>query len=194
MIFIYALITKKKLVLNIIFASFVAVAIYFIFFMLVINPDLYEFIYETITFTNPSSVGHVLAWVEGIEAISTNPFGLGLGESGRVAGSLGDTTGGENQYIVIGVQTGLAALLLYLWMHIYFIKTCWKWYPHLQGKERQVCLSLLLMKIGFIIPLLTSELESSVYISYVSWFLSGILVNMISGHTPATTKLSEEKI
>ena len=194
MIFIYALITKKKLVLKIIYAGFAAVAIYFIFFMLVINPDLYEFIYETITFTNPSSVGHVLAWIEGVEAISTNPFGLGLGESGRVAGSLGDTTGGENQYIVIGVQTGLAALLLYLWMHIYFIKTCWKWYPHLKGKERQVCLSLLLMKIGFIIPLLTSELESSVYISYVSWFLSGILVNMIAEHTPETNTLSEEKI
>ena len=192
MIFVYALITKKKLILNIIYAGFIAIAIYFTFFMLVINPDLYEFIYETITFTNPSSVGHVLAWVEGVEAISSNPFGLGLGESGRVAGSLGDTTGGENQYLVIGVQTGIVTLLIYLWMHIYFIKTCWKWYPYLQGKERQVCLSLLLMKIGFIIPLLTSELESSVYISYMSWFLSGIFVNMISEHRPDISKLSEE--
>ncbi len=194
MIFVYALITKKKLILNIIYAGFIAIAIYFTFFMLVINPDLYEFIYETITFTNPSSVGHVLAWVEGVEAISSNPFGLGLGESGRVAGSLGDTTGGENQYLVIGVQTGIVTLLIYLWMHIYFIKTCWKWYPYLQGKERQVCLSLLLMKIGFIIPLLTSELESSVYISYMSWFLSGIFVNMISEHRPDISKLSEEKL
>jgi len=194
MIFVYALITKKKLILNIIYAGFVVIAIYFTFFMLVINPDLYEFIYETITFTNPSSVGHVLAWVEGVEAISSNPFGLGLGESGRVAGSLGDTTGGENQYLVIGVQTGIVTLLIYLWMHIYFIKTCWKWYPYLQGKERQVCLSLLLMKIGFIIPLLTSELESSVYISYMSWFLSGIFVNMISEHRPDISKLSEEKL
>ena len=194
MIFIYALITKKRLLLNVIYAGFIVIAVYFIFFMLVINPDLYEYIYETITFTNPSSVGHVLAWIEGIEAITVNPFGLGLGESGRVAGSLGDTTGGENQYIVIGVQTGLAALLLYLWMHIYFIKTCWRWYPYLKGKERQVCLSLLLMKIGFIIPLFTSELESSVYISYISWFLSGIFVNMIAGHTSEILKVSEEKI
>lgn len=192
MIFIYALITKKKLILNIIYAGFIALATYFIFFMLIINPDLYEFIYETITFTNPSSVGHVLAWIEGIEAIATNPLGLGLGESGRVAGSLGDTTGGENQYIIIGVQTGIITLLLYLWMHIYFIKTCWKWYPFLQGKERQVCLSLLLMKIGFIIPLLTSELESSVYISYVSWFLSGLFVQMIAGHPPEIDNLSKE--
>jgi hypothetical protein len=191
MIFIYALVTKKKLILNIIYAGCILVSVYFIFFMLVINPDLYEFIYETITFTNPSSVGHVLAWIEGIEAIVANPLGLGLGESGRVASSLSDTVGGENQYIVIGVQTGIITLLLYLWIHIYFIKTCWKWYPYLKGKERQVCLSLLLMKIGFIIPLLTSELESSVYISYLSWFLSGIFVNMISGHSPEKTNVTE---
>lgn len=191
MIFIYALITKKKLILNIIYAGFAAVTIYFIFFMLVINPDLYEFIYETITFTNPSSVGHVIAWIEGIEAIVANPLGLGLGESGRVASSLSDTVGGENQYIVIGVQTGIITLLLYLWIHVYFIKTSWKWFPYLQGKERQVCLSLLLMKIGFIIPLFTSELESSVYISYMSWFLSGIFVQMISGYTPKNNELSE---
>lgn len=191
MIFIYALITKKKQILNIIYAGFAAVAVYFIFFMLVTNPDLYEFIYETITFTNPSSVGHVLAWIEGVEAIAANPLGLGLGESGRVASSLSDTVGGENQYIVIGVQTGIITLLLYLWMHIYFIKTCWKWFPYLKGKERQVCLSLLLMKIGFIIPLLTSELESSVYISYLSWFLSGIFVQMISGHSPESNQLAE---
>jgi hypothetical protein len=192
MIFIYALITKKKLLLNIIYTGFIALSVYFIFFMLIINPDLYEYIYETLTFTNPSSVGHVIAWIEGIEAIASNPIGLGLGESGRVAGSLGDTTGGENQYIVIGVQTGLAALLLYLWMHIYFIKTCWKWYPILKGKERQVCLSLLLMKIGFIIPLFTSELESSVYISYISWFFSGIFVNMMAGYTPEIIKVPKE--
>jgi len=180
MIFIYALITKKKIVLKIIYALSIMVMLYFVFFMLIMNPDLYEFIMETITFTNPSSVGHVLAWIEGIEAILANPFGLGLGNSGRVAASLSDSVGGENQYIIIGVQTGIITLLLYLWIHIYLIKTCWKWYPKLTGKERKVCLSLLLMKIGFIIPLFTSELESSVYISYLSWFLSGLFIHMIA--------------
>jgi hypothetical protein len=180
MIFIYALITKKKVVLKIIYGISIMVILYFVFFMLIMNPDLYEFIMETITFTNPSSVGHVLAWIEGIEAIAANPLGLGLGNSGRVAASLSDSVGGENQYIIIGVQTGIITLLLYLWIHIYFIKTCWKWYPKLTGKEKKVCLSLLLMKIGFIIPLFTSELESSVYISYLSWFLSGLFIHMIS--------------
>jgi hypothetical protein len=180
MIFIYALITKKKVVLKIIYGLIILMMLYFIFFMLIMNPNLYEFILETITFTNPSSVGHVLAWIEGVEAIAAKPLGLGLGNSGRVASSLSDTVGGENQYIIIGVQSGIITLLLYLWIHIYFIKTCWKWYPKLTGKEKKVCLSLFLMKIGFIIPLFTSELESSVYISYLSWFLSGLFVHMIS--------------
>jgi hypothetical protein len=183
MIFIYALITKKQIILKIIYALIILAVTYFIFFMLIWTPDLYEFIVETITFTNPSSIGHVIAWIEGIEAIFRNPLGLGLGNSGRVSGSLGDSVGGENQYIIIGVQTGLITLLTYLWIHIYFIRTCWKWYPRLKGKEKKICLSLLLMKIGFIIPLFTSELESSVYISYLSWFLSGLFIHVISKHS-----------
>lgn len=182
MIYFYALLTRKKIILNIIYTGFVAVVLYFVFFMIFVHPDLYEFIYETLTFTNPSSIGHVLAWIEGIEAIIANPLGLGLGESGRVAVSASDATGGENQYIIIGVQMGVINMLLYLAIHIYFIITCWKWYPKLRGKERKVCLSLLLMKIGFLIPLFTSELESSVYISYLSWFLSGLFINMITGN------------
>lgn len=180
-IYFYALLTKRKLILRVIYGGLIAVSLYFIFFMIVLNPDLYEFIYETVMFTNPSSVGHVIAWLEGIDAMAANPLGMGLGESGRVASSASATTGGENQYIVIGVQMGLISMFLYTFAHFYFIKTCWRWYPKLRGKEKQVCLSLLLMKIGFIIPLFTSELESSVYISYTSWFLSGIFISMIAG-------------
>lgn len=60
MIFIYSLITRMKVILNIMVIEFIAIVVYFAFFMLLNNPELYEFINETITFTNPSSVGHVL--------------------------------------------------------------------------------------------------------------------------------------
>jgi hypothetical protein len=192
MIYVFALITRKKIIVYAIYAGSAAILVYFTFFMLFINPDLYDFIYETITFTNPSSIGHVIAWLEGANAILNNPFGLGLGESGRVAVSLSDTVGGENQYIIIGVQTGILALLLYIWIHIYFIRTCWQRYPKLKGKERKVCLTLLLMKVGLIIPLFTSELESSVYISYFSWFLSGLFVHMIAENHSTINKPLEK--
>ncbi|TDO20171.1 O-antigen ligase family protein [Pedobacter duraquae] len=180
MIYIYAWVTKNRRLLNFIHFSIIAGIIYFIFFLFVVHPDLYEFIYETITFTNPSSIGHIVAWLEGIDAIIKNPFGLGLGESGRVGMSNNSTTGGENQFIILGVQAGILTAFLYASILISLIRMSLKWYPKLKGKERKVCLTLLLMKVGFIIPLLTAEFESYSYISYLSWFLSGLLVQMIS--------------
>ncbi|MGB4776093.1 MAG: hypothetical protein WBP45_13020 [Daejeonella sp.] len=182
MVYLYAWITRNRNILNYIHIGLIAVILYFIFFLFFINPDLYEFIYETVTFTNPSSLAHVIAWLEGIEAMISNPLGLGLGESGRFAGTNGESVGGENQFIIIGVQTGIFTLLLYLAMQIYIIKTCWVWYPKLSGKNKKVCLTLLFMKVGLIIPMLTSEIESSVYISYITWFLSGVFVNIIAGN------------
>lgn len=70
--------------------------------------------------------------------------------------------------------------MLYLAAHIYLIRTCWIWYRKLTGKNKTLCLTLLLIQIGVIIPMLTSELESSAYISYVGWFLSGLFINVIS--------------
>jgi len=51
--------------------------------------------------------------------------------------------------------------------------------PLIRTETKKVCLALLLMKIGFIIPLFTSELESSLYISYMTWFLSGLFVSIL---------------
>ena len=87
--------------------------------------------------------------------------------------------GGENQFIIIGVQVGIIALFLYLTIYILFIKTGLKWINQLKGKERKICMIVLLLKIGFFIPLLTSEVESSSYISYMNWFLSGLFISII---------------
>jgi O-antigen ligase len=108
-----------------------------------------------------------------------HPLGLGLGTSGRVAGSLGENVGGENQFIIIGVQAGIIALFLYLAIYIMFVKAGLKWLNKLKGKERKVCMAVLLIKIGFFIPMLTSEVESSSYLSYMDWFLSGLFISMI---------------
>jgi hypothetical protein len=185
MIYVYALVTRNRKILNLIHFSFIAGVIYFVFFLFVVHPDLYDFIYETITFTNPSSVGHIIAWLEGIDAIVASPLGLGLGQSGRVAVSNNDTIGGENQLIIFAVQTGLLSAILYISMLVYLIRKTWAWFPKLRGKERKICLALLLMKVGFIIPLMTTEFESYSYITYISWFLSGIFVNIISNKTSA---------
>jgi len=181
-IYVYALVTKKKYITHVVHVALGIAFIYVIYLFTRFqqsNTGITEVIVNTIDFSNPSSVGHVLEWMEGLMSMVEKPFGLGLGTSGRVAGSLGDNVGGENQYIIIGVQAGIVALFLYLSVYIMLIKTSFKWLRVLKGKERKVCMAVFLMKIAFFIPLLTSEVESSSYISYVNWFLSGLLISII---------------
>lgn len=183
MIYFYCLFTRRTLIIRSIHISIV-VTISYLIFLLTQNEDydglVQDVILNTINFTHPSSIGHVVEWVQGILSIVQNPLGIGLGSSGRIGGSLGENIGGENQYIIIGVQAGIIALALYMAVYISFIKTARKWYYKLSFREKQLCLAILLIKIGFIIPSLTSETESSVYISYLTWFLSGIFISMIS--------------
>lgn len=181
-IYVYALLTKKKYITHAVHAALGVGCLYLIYVFTRFgqrNSGITEIVVNTIDFSNPSSVGHILEWMEGLLSMVEKPFGLGLGTSGRVAGSLGENVGGENQYIIIGVQAGVIALVMYLSIYITLIKTCLKWFPRFSGKEKKVCLAVLLIKVGFFIPLLTSEVESSSYISYMTWFLSGLLLSII---------------
>lgn len=182
-IYFYSIVTHKKSFLRLIHFSIAAMIIYFIYYLT--QEDRYDelvqdVIIDTLNFSHPSSVGHVLEWVQGIMSIYSNPLGIGMGSSGRIGGSLGENIGGENQYIIIGVQAGVIALLLYLSIYVSLIANAKKWYRRLTRKEKQFALVILLIKIGFVIPSMTSETESSVYISYITWFLSGIFISIIS--------------
>lgn len=181
-IYVYALLTKRKFITNTVHFGVAVGAAYLLYLFTRFEDNksgIVEVIMNTIDFSNPSSVGHVVEWVQGIMAMVESPLGLGLGTSGRVAGSLGENIGGENQFIIIGVQAGIIALFLYLSIYVMIIRASLKWLPKLKGKERKVCFAVLLLKIGFLIPMLTSEVESSSYISYMNWFLSGLLVSII---------------
>ncbi len=183
MIYIYALITKRKYITNVVHLGVAAGAIYLFYLFTQFDANnksgLIAVLMNTIDFSDPSSVGHIVQWVEGILAMIQSPMGLGLGTSGRVAGTLGENVGGENQFIIIGVQAGIIALFLYLAIYILFVKTGLKWLNKLKGKERKVCMAVLLIKVGFFIPMLTSEVESSSYLSYMNWLLSGLFVSII---------------
>jgi len=138
MIYFYALITGKKRFLHFIHLCIVSVIVYFLF--LLKNEDIQDFIINTLHFDDASSIGHVLEWIEGINAMIQNPLGLGLGTSGRLASSLQGNTGGENQFIILGVQAGIIAMLLYISVYIMLIKTAWQWFYRLEGKEKKVCI------------------------------------------------------
>jgi hypothetical protein len=64
-----------------------------------------------------------------------------------------------------------------------FIRLSQKSLSVFKGKERKVCMAVFLLKVGLIISALTSEVESSTYLSYMDWFLSGLFINMLM-HAP----------
>ncbi len=111
--------------------------------------------------------------------MAREPLGLGLGTSGRISALAGDNVGGENQFIITGVQTGVLGLLLYLAIHVVSFVQALRWYPRLEGKEQQICLTLILAKAGLFIPMFTANLESYLYVAYLLWIVNGWVVQMI---------------
>lgn len=178
MIYVYGLVTGKKYIIHIFHAVLAFLVVYFIF--LIQNKDLYDLVVDTLTFQNASSLGHVLEWITGVQAMLSSPLGLGLGSSGKISGALGSNIGGENSFIIIGVQAGIIAFFIYLALQLSLIIYPFKWIKKLKGKERKIAITLFLIKIGSILPLMTSDFESYSYISYITWFLSGLFVSIIS--------------
>jgi O-antigen ligase len=177
LIYFYALITRKKEIQYVIYSLLGASMFYLLFLMK--DKNLIEYIVNTIQLNDSSSIGHLLEWVEGTQTIFTHPFGIGLGESGKVAAALQKNIGGENQFIIVGVQTGILSLFIYIAIYVLIIRNCWKYYPLLTGKAKMLALSLLLIKIAFIFPLFTSNFDSNSYIVFLTWLLTGIFISMI---------------
>ena len=176
-IYFYALITLRIQLIKWIHYSIAAIVLFFLFYT---KGDIYDFVMNTINFTNSSSLTHIIAWTQGIESISANPMGIGLGSSGNVANTFGESLGGENELFIIGVQVGVIPMLLYGYMYIYIIAKSASIFNRNKGKIRTIALFLLLTKIGLIIPTLTSEAESYLYISYICWFFTGYLINLLN--------------
>jgi len=143
------------------------------------DSNIYDYIVSVIQLNDSSSIGHLLEWIEGVDSMITHPLGIGLGESGKVAAALQNNVGGENQLIIVGVQTGIISLVIYITIYIMIIKNAIQYYPIVFGKLKTLTLTLVLMKIAFIFPMLTSNFDSNSYISFLIWLLTGIWISMI---------------
>ena len=134
------------------------------------------FILDTITFQNSSSLGHLVKWIQGILSITENPLGSGLGTSGNSL-SVDDqiSIGGENQFIIIGVQMGLLGLINYIGLIYYSIINSYK----LFNLEKDFQLKYLpfivcCLKFALIFPMMTSNAEIYTFLSLFGWFLVGL--------------------
>jgi hypothetical protein len=134
-ILMYSFITKRREILSIFYLSIVLFVLYLFSFS---SKDIQDFVMDTITFSNQSSVGHLVEWLTGIESMIAKPLGLGLGASGGITANEGDAVGGENQFIIVGVQIGIAGLLLYAWIHFYTIYLAYKNYKILKERSKKL--------------------------------------------------------
>jgi len=179
-IYIYAWIAKMKKTLF--YFHTISITIIILFFAFA-EGDLYDYVINTINFTNTSSIGHVIEWLNGLEAMAEKPLGLGLGESGRVANASGDNIGGENQLIIIGVQAGVIAMFTYLTIYIALLVLAVKQLKFAKGQFYNLALITVLLKVGLFIPMFTANIDAYIYVSFLTWFLSGLMVNFYQSKT-----------
>lgn len=185
-IYVYSLITNRKEI-TYIFYTAIGIGVLYVIYLLN-DRHAFDYLISTIQLSDTSSLGHILEWIEGVQSMMDNPLGRGLGESGRVSAALQENVGGENQFIIVGVQTGALSLLLYFIVYVKIIGMSWRGFKFYGGMIRKLALAIFLMKIAFLVPMLTSNFDSYSYITYFVWLLTGVFVTMLS--EPETVKPS----
>ena len=166
------LIKKYRLLLSLISLTlFVGLGTYYFS-----SEETKYFILDTITFQNSSSLGHLVKWIQGILSINDNPLGSGLGTSGNSL-SVDDqiSVGGENQFIIIGVQMGLVGLINYVGLIYYSIRNSYKLFNlEKDFKLKYLPFVVCSLKFALIFPLMTSNAEIYTFLSLFGWFLVGL--------------------
>jgi O-antigen ligase len=100
-----------------------------------------------------------------------------------VAAAVQENVGGENQFIIVGVQTGIVSLLLYVGIYVVVVSACYRAYKLYEGNTKKMALALFVLKLSFIFPLMTSNFDSYSYILYLSWLLTGIFITSVGSQT-----------
>ncbi|WP_304516646.1 O-antigen ligase family protein [Cecembia rubra] len=176
MIFYVAVIFKLYRLILSGFALVLAFIIYVLFFA---SEDFYYFIVDTITFENTSSMGHLVEWLLALDSMIANPLGIGLAMSGNV-GSVEDElrVGGENQFLIYGVQMGWLGMILYILILAYSIKTSLKVFNRTQEiMTARIAFVAASVKFGLLLPLFTANAEVYTYVSWITWWMVGYSVH-----------------
>ncbi len=149
---------------------------------------------DTLSFQNTSSLGHLVEWIEGLLSIYENPFGIGLAMSGNASGvDQSIKIGGENQFLIYGVQMGIVSVLLYV---IILFKSIWNsirvYIKSSSLSKKSIGFITGLTKFGLLIPLFTANAELYLFVALFSWYLVG-QVESLYNSLDLNNKLKIEK-
>jgi hypothetical protein len=138
------------------------------------SEDSIYFVIDTFTFNESSSFSHLIEWIQAILTIIENPLGIGLAMSGNASGvDQAIKIGGENQFLIYGVQMGVISMILYSLMLFKSIRDSFSVFSLSKGHIKELAFIVLLTKFGLIIPLLTANAELYLFVSLTTWFLIG---------------------
>ena len=172
-IFFGLLLNKNYKILLIIFTFFVLSSISLVYFG---SEEIRYLIIDTLKFENTSSLGHLVEWVEGVLSIFENPLGIGLAMSGNASGvDQAIKVGGENQFLIFGVQMGVLSVFIYLLILFYIIKRSSHVYLNTSNFEKHLSFIVACTKFGLLLPLLTANAELYLFVSLTTWFFAGYI-------------------
>ena len=146
------------------------------------SDDFYFFVLDTLTFENSSSVGHLLEWLVALESMVANPLGIGLAMSGN-AGSVSEDLriGGENQFLIYGVQLGWVGMFLYvLALGTGVVLSLRVFYSTDNVYTARLAFVAAVTKVGLFLPLFTANAEMYTYVTWISWWMIGYTVREYS--------------
>ena len=173
-VFFTLFLEKKYQLVRIVLALVILSVVYISFFS---SKELQYFVLDTLSFQNTSSLGHLLEWLEGVNSMIQNPMGVGIAMSGNANGvDQALKIGGENQFLIYGVQMGVIGLLIYVSILIKGIKNSLKVFK-LSNKDHVKSISFVAAatKIGLLVPLFTANAELYLFVAFLSWFLIGFI-------------------
>ncbi|MDI1323962.1 MAG: O-antigen ligase domain-containing protein [Algoriphagus sp.] len=175
MIFFVALVFRLY---KLIAAGFLALIGFGLYVLVFASDDFYYFVLDTLTFENTSSIGHVVEWVLALDSMVGNPFGIGLAMSGNV-GSVTDElrVGGENQFLIYGVQLGWIGMILYILMLASgVILSLRVFYRTEELMTARLAFVGAAVKVGLLLPLFTANAEMYTYVAWITWWIVGYSV------------------
>ncbi|GGZ19764.1 hypothetical protein GCM10007049_10380 [Echinicola pacifica] len=158
----------------------------FLFFVIYVvwiaNDEFYYFVIDTLTFENASSFGHVVAWLEAINEMSVAPLGSGLATSGNASAVSDDLRiGGENQFLIFGVQMGILGMLLYISILYVGIKTAIHVFRTVDDiNYARIGFIAATTKVGLLLPLFTANAELYAFVSWTSWWMIGLSIRSLN--------------
>ncbi len=167
------LLNKNYKFLLLIFGLFLLSTLSLIYFG---SEEIRYLIIDTLKFENTSSLGHLVEWIEGILSIFENTLGIGLAMSGNASGvDQAIKVGGENQFLIFGVQMGVLSIIIYSLILFFVIKRSCKVYCMSSNNDKHISFVVACTKFGLLLPLLTANAELYLFVSLVTWFLAGYI-------------------